>query len=379
MVVVFHYALFVSGDPPRLLPAPLAAVVNLGWAGVDLFFVLSGFLIGGILLDARESANYFQVFYRRRVCRIFPLYFAFLAVYFLFAARFSRPVDLPDAFHLPIPWATYATFTQNFWMAVRNNWGENPLAPSWSLAVEEQFYLTLPALIYFVKPAKLKWVLAGGIVLAPLVRLAIFLSNPSRPIAMAFLLPCRMDSLLFGVATAYFLRRPGAFEYLRAHRRQVWSVLELLTALCALFLFRFSSSMYSPAMTLVGYDLLGLMFAAVLVAALVEESFARILQAKWLMGLGGISYGVYLVHPLTFDISKALLNRATPSALISGTLGVFLTIVIAKCSWEYFEKPIVNFGHRERYEPLPTTDPAGKIPAISNAALADPSGDWNSK
>ena len=373
MVVVFHYAVFVSGNPPRLLLAPMAAAVNFGWAGVDLFFILSGFLIGGILLDARESANYFQVFYSRRICRIFPIYFTFLAIYFLFAARFSRLVDLPDAFHLPIPWATYATFTQNFWMAVRNNWGENPLAPTWSLAVEEQFYLTLPALIYFVKPAKLKWVLAGGIVLAPLVRLAIFLVNPALPIAMAFLLPCRMDSLLFGVAAAYFLRRPGALEYVRIHRRQMWSVLELLTVACALFLFHFSSSMYSPAMTLVGYDLLGLMFAAVLVAALVEESFARILQAKWLMSLGAISYGVYLIHPLTFDIAQVLLKRFTNSPLVSGTVGLILTIAIAKCSWEYFEKPIVSFGHRKRYEPARAGNSAGEASVISSVTLADPS------
>jgi peptidoglycan/LPS O-acetylase OafA/YrhL len=110
--------------------------MNLGWSGVDLFFVLSGFLIGGILLDARESPNYFRVFYRRRVCRIFPVYFAFLVAFFL-AAHFSQSANVQDFFRPPIPWLACATFIQNFWMAVHHNRGGIALNPIWSLAVEE--------------------------------------------------------------------------------------------------------------------------------------------------------------------------------------------------------------------------------------------------
>jgi peptidoglycan/LPS O-acetylase OafA/YrhL len=347
MVVVFHYSWAEVGVPPRF-PGPLASALDLGWAGVDLFFVLSGFLIGGILLDARESPNYFRVFYRRRVCRIFPAYFAFLIV-FLLAAHFTRSPEVQRLFTPAIPWPAVATFTQNFWMAIHNQEGAVALNPTWSLAVEEQFYLTLPAIIYFVKPRSLMKVLAGGIVLAPLIRMALLAANPRLDMSAVILFPCRMDPLLFGVVTAYFLRQPGAWEFVRGHRRQLWTSIELLTGVCALFLF--SPSRFSTPMILVGYDCLGLLFTATLVAALVDEAFARFLQVKWLMSLGTISYCVYLIHELVFGLTYDLLKDHTRSWGITAILALALTIVIASLSWEYFEKPLVRLGHRERYEP----------------------------
>ena len=105
LVVVFHYVNFAveSGAPGwvKLLIRP----TSLGWSGVDLFFVLSGFLIGGILLDARESRNYFRVFYRRRACRILPLYFAFLAA----ATLAARVAALQGLFQPAISWAICIT------------------------------------------------------------------------------------------------------------------------------------------------------------------------------------------------------------------------------------------------------------------------------
>lgn len=215
--------------------------------------------------------------------------------------------------------------------------------------MEEQFYLTLPAVIFFVKPSRLIWVLTGGIVLAPLIRLAIFLRNPHLILAIAFLLPCRMDSLLFGVATAYFLRQRGAFEFLRAHRRQLWTVIELLTCVCALFLL--SPSTYAPPMMLVGYDCLGLLYSSILVASLVDETIAGLLRVKWLMSLGTISYCVYLIHLLVFGLTYLLVKGHTNSWTITAIVALILTILIAKLSWEYFEKPLVGFGHKARYKP----------------------------
>src|SRR5580658_7786517 len=165
MVLAYHYADSVINDGPRFMK-PLLRATCLGWSGVDLFFVLSGFLIGGILLDARESSNYFRVFYRRRAFRILPLYFAFLALVFL-----------PVHFQSDIPWRACIFFYQNFWMALHNRLGEYTLNPTWSLAVEEQFYLTLPVLIYFVRPRRLIWIVCGGIIFAPLMRLAIFIAK----------------------------------------------------------------------------------------------------------------------------------------------------------------------------------------------------------
>jgi peptidoglycan/LPS O-acetylase OafA/YrhL len=194
--------------------------------------------------------------------------------------------------------------------------------------------------------------LTGGIILAPLIRLSIFLTNPGEVMAIAFLLPCRMDSLLFGVTAAYILRQPGIWEFVRAHRRHLWTVLELLTVVCAFFLL--SPSTYSPPMMLVGFDCLGLFYTAVLILALVDDVVARILRTKWLISLGTISYCVYLIHQLVFAGTYLLLKGRANSWAITAIPALVFTILIARLSWEYFEKPLVGFGHREGYEPSPS-------------------------
>jgi len=352
MVIVFHYvnAAVVAGAP-RLMDM-LIRPVSLGWTGVDLFFVLSGFLIGGILLDARESPNYFRVFYRRRVCRIFPLYYAFLAVAFL-AVHFTRS-PLSGFCQPAIPWKACAIFCQNFWMAIHNDMGA-VMNPTWSLAVEEQFYLTLPVIIYFVRPRRLIWIVTGGIVLAPLIRLTIFLAKPGVTTAIQVLLPCRMDTLLFGVALAYFLRQPGAWEFVCAHSRHLWTAIELLTVACALFLIRGSST--DPLTMLLGYDCFGLLYACVLAASLVDKRLAGVLQAKWLMGLGSIAYCVYLIHLLVFGLVLALMKSHPDSGPIAAFSALVLTIVIARISWRWFEKPFLKLGHKERYGPSTSFQP----------------------
>ena len=356
IVLIYHYLNFaVDGGAPRFLRF-LLRPVSLGWSGVDLFFVLSGFLIGGILLDARESSNYFRVFYRRRICRIFPLYFAFL-VTVLIAGHFAH-APLEAMFKPKIPWLALATFSQNFWMAMHVNFGAIAVAPTWSLAVEEQFYLTLPAVIYFVRGRRLMWVLAGGIVLAPVIRLVMVLASPRLSAAVYVLLPCRMDSLLFGVMAAYLLRQPGGWEFARAHRRHLWTAAEILTAICVLFSFR--SSAIDPLTMLVGYDCIGLFYACVLVLSLVDDGLARALQAKWLMGLGAIAYCVYLIHPLFFGLTSAVLGAYPNGGALSAVVGLLMTIAVAKISWRWFEKPLVRYGHRESYRLRESSPQSGR-------------------
>lgn len=338
LVVVYHYAGFAN-----LMGVPnwanvLLAPTSLGWCGVDLFFVLSGFLIGGILIDARGSSNYFRTFYWRRVCRILPLYFGFLVAISLIA-HYGR-VALWAA-----PWWTCLSFSQNVWMAIHNDFGLLGTNITWSLAIEEQFYLLLPSVIYLVKPSRLPWVLGAGIVLAPLIRLSLFLANPKLATATYVLLPCRMDTLLLGVAAAYLVRQPGAWEFVRARRRHLWTAIEILTAGCALYLL-LPLPMCAPMMVFV-YDCLALLFSCVLVASLIDERLTRILRAKWLMSLGGIAYGVYLIHVLVFNRVFVLTKSHNP--LIVEVLSLVLTILIAKISWRWFEKPFVRLGHRVSY------------------------------
>ena len=339
MVVLFHYVGFAAGSgTSRLTGLLISPILGFGWAGVDLFFVLSGFLIGGILLDARGSANYFQAFYARRVCRIFPLYFAFLAVAAICCAALRWPAE--------IAWWWFPTYLQNFWMAAHNATGNPVLGPTWSLAIEEQFYLTLPALIYFVKPRHLLKVIVGGIALAPAIRVALYIVRPTLGAVM--LLPCRMDALLIGVLAAYILRQPGAWEFLEAHRGHLWTAIELLTVTCGAFLLRgFQGRLFIFAYAAI-YDALAALFVCVLLISLIDVQAARVLRARWLMWLGTIAYGVYLIHPLALRLAEALLPGASRGAC--AIAAAVATLAAAKLSWEFFEKPIVKIGRSINYE-----------------------------
>src|SRR5919199_1508083 len=188
MVVAYHYEL-----------APFLS-------GVDLFFVLSGFLLGGILLEKKEAPNYFKAFYVRRICRIFPLYFLCLLVFLILLPvtlgwLFGDSIGMLAGDSLPL-WS-YFTFTHNFAMAQLGGWGTLWLAHTWSLAVEEQFYLILPLLICSFSRERLPYLLVGLILAAPLWRAFLYNFHPYGGLASYVLLPCRADSLLVGVLCAY--------------------------------------------------------------------------------------------------------------------------------------------------------------------------------
>ena len=159
-------------------------------------------MIGGILLDAKGATNFFRVFYIRRFYRILPLYFAICPISVgLFYAHLSTHGWL---FEGNIPWYAYLTFGQNFWMAKYQAMSPRQIDATWSLAIEEQFYLTLPLIIWLLKDRILPYVIAAGIVAAPVIRVALWLKlgPDDDKLATYLLAPCRMDSLLLGVLAA---------------------------------------------------------------------------------------------------------------------------------------------------------------------------------
>jgi len=358
MVLCYHYftdaATFIKR--PNLV-AYLQIATRLNWSGVDLFFVLSGFLIGGILLNARESKNYFKVFYLRRACRILPIYMVFC----IFIALCYRIVDLSNQdtwgwlFNGALPWYSYLTFTQNFWMAHFNFLGPASLSITWSLAVEEQFYLTLPAVIRFVRGPKLLWVLVTGIVTAPIIRVAVAIGYPQFRDGLYVLLPCRMDSLLLGVLVAYLLPMRGIREYFFARRKILWFLFSILALGLGYFLT--TSNMYAFPMATIGYDWLALFYLTALVLVLIDTNcwLARVMRWRWLMGLGAVAYSLYLFHFVVYGLCMGYLRGHAISLQNLSDLGVTLVslglvIGLAKLSWRFFEKPIIRWGHEAQYE-----------------------------
>src|SRR6267154_983284 len=202
LVVLYHYSLDLvlpTGSFLTYLKIPF----RMGWCGVDLFFVLSGFLIGGILLDARESPRYFQTFYSRRFHRILPLYYIWIGAYFLIA--FTLLPHSSGSFKIePEKWTivpTYIFFVQNL-VKKRLSWiAAAWLSPLWSLAVEEQFYLVMPFLVRFFPRRWLLVSLFAAIAGAPLARIIVFHWDAGHT-AQYVATPCRADALAMGVLLA---------------------------------------------------------------------------------------------------------------------------------------------------------------------------------
>jgi peptidoglycan/LPS O-acetylase OafA/YrhL len=360
MVLVWHY--FTLGA--KVLPAPASFLsrslipLRLMWSGVDLFFVLSGFLIGGILLDARGSSNYFKVFYVRRFFRIVPIYFAVLLIFptCLFVLQAFYPGNYSWLNENSLPWYSFWTLTQNFWMAHSNTLGSNMFAVTWSLAIEEQFYLTLPLIIRFFSRRCLSILVASGIILAPILRTAILLISPTSWIAAFALMPCRADALLFGVLAAIILRKEQSWEALRNSGRYFTFLIFLLLAGIT-FLVLKSPAAYDSLMQKLGYSWIAFFYATVLVYVLThrESILAFLFRNSLLRWMGKLAYGIYLIHQAVQGFVYALFWGKAPEivslyTLLATLASLILTLVITTLSWRYFEMPLIHIGHRLNYE-----------------------------
>lgn len=358
MVVLYHYFSFHFTALPGTLLGYLVYPTRFGWSGVDLFFVLSGFLIGGILLDAKESKNYFQVFYLRRFFRIVPIYYLILLLFFSSMAWFAaHPSAIwPWRPQENLPRYTYFLFLQNIWATRYNFLGSAPLAVFWSLSVEEQFYLTLPFLVRFLSRERLRFLAVEIILLAPVLRLALFSFFPSHPQSWFLLMPCRADSLFFGVLGAILLRDPAWRTRVERNRTLLRAWIGLL-AIGVPFVTQTQWAARGLMMVSVMFTWLAAFYLSLLIYGLTftESHLSRVLNLAWLRRLGVIAYGVYLLHEGVLDLTLRAASLA-PKTIASLPYGMFAlsatvtTLLLAEVSWENLEKSFVSFSHRYKYE-----------------------------
>ena len=329
---------------------------QLSWSGVDLFFVLSGFLIGGILLDARSSPRYFQTFYIRRAYRILPLYFLVIGLSLLphLLAQFSA-ARAAHTTPLPLPWWSYATFTQNFWMAYLGVFGPSGMGITWSLAIEEQFYLSIPLLIRNVRPRNLVIVLLMVIACAPWLRVLLHSSMTYPGLASYVLMPTRADALCLGVLAALLVRNEVFWNWLQSNRRTLWSVTGVFFLGVAYMTWQGYDAL-SFAMTTWGFSWLAAFYTCILLIAVSSSRgpVSRILQNPSLMRLGTLAYCSYLVHVAIMNALRHPLKAHFPEFpvaawLVGGILGIALTLAVAALSYKYFEKPLLKRGHQYSY------------------------------
>ncbi len=362
LVLYLHYVVNAITDWSNPLLRFLARSGIHAWSGVDLFFVLSGFLIGGILLDARGSENYFRTFYLRRVFRILPIYVVICGTYFALCAA----VPGTEANYVaPMPWYVYASFLQNFWLA-HHPWNTF-LDHSWSLAVEEQFYLTLPAIIWFT-PRRVLWKVITALAMASVAARCIGYVHyyPAWKTAAYVFVICRADSLLLGVLAALAVRNERALTILTGRK---WLLRGMASAS---FVFVAASTakqwqMTSNAMCTVGYTANAVLYASVLLIAVTAPAsiFARLFRLRALRWLGTVAYCLYLVH-LDFQalvyrlFGYARLRLSTAYDLLPLAAALAASLLVSHLSWKYFESAMVGVGHRFTYKrsvdlPVPVT------------------------
>jgi peptidoglycan/LPS O-acetylase OafA/YrhL len=352
LVLVYH---FVGGDFSRtgVLPSSVVTVIKQSWIGVDLFFVLSGFLIGGILIDSRRSPQFFKSFYVRRFFRIVPLYWLLFALSLIVLAGILP--GFPKVARSEVPWYAFLTFTQNFWTAQ----GRPAMVPfmglTWSLAVEEQFYLAIPVLIHAVREKYLPWLVLGFVVMAPVLRLVLYyyLTGDIRRAAPYELTPCRADALGLGVLAAIMLRKPQVWQAL-VERGWLLNAALAVLALGMPYFIRANMNQSSLVNTSLAYTWIALFFLCLLLIAVTQKQaiISRPLRARALMATGGLAYCLYLFHTVFSIYAHALLSPHLPPTATAESiiivLSVVLSFIFAKLSWKYFEKPLIDRAHQFR-------------------------------
>jgi peptidoglycan/LPS O-acetylase OafA/YrhL len=358
LVVIWHYAVNNLSFGPGTVGAYAMASLRLTWSGVDLFFVLSGFLIGGILMDNRQSNNYFRIFYVRRVLRIFPLYFLwfFLFCLLLLAARLLLlPEKLGWLALPPMPLWSYATFSQNILMSLRGTFGAGWMGLTWSLAVEEQFYLALPLIIRYLEPRKLPWFLIACILAAPAFRVALS-SSPSGAFAAYMLTPCKADALLLGTLCAWMVRQQQITCFLSKQTRVLYVAFAILLLGAAILDHKYDP-LFSLGWQSLGYTWLALLYSCLLLITVTEKNgiITRIVSHPLLRRLGIIAYAVYLFHLGMFGFVHWLMLGQYPKIqniqdVVVTAIAFVLTLALAQLSWRFFERPLVAKGHTLKYQ-----------------------------
>jgi peptidoglycan/LPS O-acetylase OafA/YrhL len=355
ILVMLHH--FTSYRPTAGLDLILGYVFFFGWTGVDLFFVLSGFLITGVLLDSRDSARYFRTFYARRVLRIFPLYYLVLVVALVLLPAFPA-LDLVVAGQTEQPpqWP-YWVFLTNVSIAERG-WMHGWVDVAWSLAIEEHFYLVWPFVVWLCPPG-LVAVLCAAIIAAEPVARVIARDAMVQPLSIYVLTWFRLDGLATGALFAVAYRR-GALALLDRWVPAV--VIAGVIGIIVVTILGGHTWWWNRRMQQHGYSLIAVLAGAMLISAVSrppETLWPRMLRAGWLRAFGKYSYCLYLIHPAVMlavrhyvfdpDDYRALGMAPWIAQLVFYAAATAPAFAIAWLSWRLLEAPILKLKARFPY------------------------------
>lgn len=362
LVLLFHF-----GEKLPMIPRALMTPFEFGWSGVDLFFVLSGFLITGILMNTRDAPNYFSSFYARRALRIFPIYILSTFVFF--------HVAIPLAHHFGIWRLVNHSLEPWYWLQL-SNWQSafgrdlTLVTHFWSLAVEEQFYLVWPMVVFLTPKSRLSHVCVLLIVLGLGLRCAFYHDLPMYPALLTRLTPFRIDTLAFGGLLAILVENRSWTAVL--NRGLGPTAATAGTLLLGLLIAAGTCSPADPLIATFGFTLLAVLASCLVFYAYVGSGSSRPV-ARWLrhpvlMRFGKYSYGMYVLHfPICIYSNQLLVTlsgRIRPGLLIlswaiSKLTGLAISYVVALASWNLVEKHFL--GMKDRFRAGPSRGPTSGV------------------
>jgi peptidoglycan/LPS O-acetylase OafA/YrhL len=353
LVMLFHLTYF---QPARTLDRVFLRLTNYGWTGVDLFFVLSGFLITGILLEAKGAPNYFRNFYARRALRIFPLYYAFVLflifIYPLAGTQFraERHVLIENQ------WWVW-TYTVNWLVALTGDFSRTPLGTAgfWSLAIEEQYYLLWPAIVLLLSRRSLLRVCISVALFSIVLRFVMAYTGFGWA-AINMVTFARFDALALGGALAILARSPPGLVPLRKYA-WIATVLALAgLAVIDLVSIRWyhTNGQRVTAMQLALLPLLWVSSVVLTQTAAPSSYIAKFTSARLLRTFGKYSYSLYLFHGhlvlfpqgMGYRIRSQWVPKVFGSVLPAQICYLFITFVVCLglswLSWNLLENQFLK-------------------------------------
>ncbi|MBB4197292.1 hypothetical protein CCR94_14765 [Rhodoblastus sphagnicola] len=337
-VIVSHY----YGEVPGGI-----GVLCVGWTAVLVFFVLSGYLVGRLIVEKMDASNFLSVFYLRRVCRTFPTYFAatsvIIALGWLLGNKWSD-----GAAQLPV-WS-YLVFLQNYFLINMQSVGAHWLSPTWTLALEEQFYLVAPFLL-MLTPRRAWLPLMIALSLMGLGLRAHGVLHGDITIAPIALLPTSADVLLAGMILAVLVKT-DAIDWAKYHLH-----VRLTPILCMVLTFvlqKFDGSVVGPRFEIFGPFLMSIGAGAFILMLVKGAPEAPRFENKVLIFFGNISYSVYLTHLAILGLMHGgilggLPDISTPAQLAVTTAAFPVTVLLAWIMTKILEEPITAWGRRHRW------------------------------